>query len=86
MRQSRVRQIARGLGMGVGKVKDWARKEVVPCKSWKIVVVLTKKNRISAEKLLNNIKNNCFGVCRIYSESENVDVLVIRSTQLNICT
>ena len=30
--------------MGVGKEKDWARKDkVVPCKSWKVVVVLTKK-------------------------------------------
>ena len=45
--------------MGVGKEKDWAQKDkVVPCKSWKIVLVLTKKDRISAEKLLNNI-NNC---------------------------
>ena len=51
--------MVRGLGMGVGKEKDWARKDkVVPCKSWKIVLVLTKKDRISAEKLLNNI-NNC---------------------------
>ena len=54
-----MRQMVRGLGMGVGKEKDWARKDkVVPCKSWKIVLVLTKKDRISAEKLLNNI-NNC---------------------------
>ena len=54
MRQRRMRQMTGGLGMGVGKEKD----KVVPCKSWKVVVVLTKKNRISAEKLLNNI-NNC---------------------------
>ena len=40
----RTRQMAGGLGMGVGKEKDWARKnKVVPCKSWKIVVVVTKK-------------------------------------------
>ena len=36
---------AGGLGMGVGKEKDWARKDkVVPFKSWKIIVVLTKKS------------------------------------------
>jgi len=30
--------------MGVGKEKDWARKDkVVPCKLWKIVIVLMKK-------------------------------------------
>ena len=52
--------MAGGLGMGVGKETDWVRKDkVVPCKLLKIVIVLTKKkDRISAEKLLNNI-NNC---------------------------
>ena len=45
MRQSRVRQMAGGLGMGVEKEKDWALKDkVVPCKLWKIVVVLPKKS------------------------------------------
>ena len=40
----RTRQVAGGLGMGVGKEKDWARKDkVIPLKSWKIVEVLTKK-------------------------------------------
>ena len=44
MRQRRMREMAGGLGMGVGKEKDWGRKDkVVPCKSWKVVVVLTKK-------------------------------------------
>ena len=50
---------AGGLGMGVGKEKDWARKDkVVPCKSWKIIVVLTKKSLNWCRKSLNNI-NNC---------------------------
>ena len=44
MRQRRMREMAGGLGKGVGKEKDWGRKDkVVPCKSWKVVVVLTKK-------------------------------------------
>ena len=48
----RTSQMAGGLGMGVGKEKEWARKnKVVPCKSRKnIVSVLTKKNQISEEK------------------------------------
>ena len=44
--------MAGGLGMGVGKEKDWTRKnKVVPCKSRKnIVSVLTKKDQISEVK------------------------------------
>ena len=97
--------------MGVGKEKDWARKDkLVPCKSGKIVVVLMKKielvqknfgmistivgmecrprsrNKYGAWIGHGNQFGNHFGVCRIYSQSENVDVLIIHSTQLNICT
>ena len=43
----RTRQMAGGLGMGVGKEKDWARSTDEK-----------KKDRISTEKFLNNF-NNC---------------------------
>lgn len=52
-----MRQVARGLGMGVGKGKDWVRKD-------KVTYIVNrsrsidKKSRISARKLLNNF-NNC---------------------------
>ena len=56
-----MRQAAGGLGMGVGKQKDWARRYKVTYlvnRSRSIDEKKKKKNRISAEKLLNNF-NNC---------------------------
>ena len=44
--------------MGVGKEKDWARKEKVTYLVNRSRSIDEKKDRISAEKLLNNI-NKC---------------------------
>ena len=53
-----MRQVAGGLGMRVRKEKDWVRKDKVTYLVNRSRSNHEKKDRISAEKLLNNF-NNC---------------------------
>ena len=53
-----MRQVAGGLGMRVRKEKDWVRKDKVTYLVNRSRSIDEKKDRISAEKLLNNF-NNC---------------------------
>ena len=57
-----MRQVAGGLGMGVGKEKHWARKDKVTYLVNRSRSIDEKKDRISAEKLLNNFSNCRNGV------------------------
>ena len=53
-----MRQVAGGLGMGVGKEEEWVRKDKVTYLVNRRRSIDEKKDRISAVKHLNNF-NNC---------------------------
>lgn len=53
-----MRQVAGGLGMRIGKEKDWVRKDKVTYLVNRSRSIDEKKDRISVEKLPNNF-NNC---------------------------